>query len=236
MEKHILLEQLQILLRSVPDWDNFKPSSATDQEWLGRAYALVHRWRPMEADMSFSSSTTYLTTATMRNMGVNTIMGLIHRAIQDIKVDLECNPKQVFGPGAVYDFFKAYSDLMETAKSTILIVDPYLDIAIFDAYIGRIKAVVKIMLLSARTKYENDLRVAFKKYEAQHNRGIQIRLANNPIHDRVTIIDSKTCWVLGQSIKDAASKSPTYMVPISQDYVDLKIAEYDKIWGSSIDL
>lgn len=235
MEEHILLEQLQILLRSVPDWDKFQPSSGQDQEWLGRAYALIRRWRPIEADVSFSSSTIYLTNATMKNIGVNAIMGLIHRAIQDIKVDLESNPKQVFGPGAIYDFYKAYVDLIETAKSTILIVDPYLDAAIFDAYVGRIKSVVKIMLLSAKTKYENDLRIAFKKYEAQHKRGIQVRLAS-PIHDRVTIIDSKACWVLGQSIKDAASKSLTYIVPISQDYVDLKIAEYEKIWNSSIDL
>jgi hypothetical protein len=104
---------------------------------------------------------------------------------------------------------------------------------IFDAYLSRIKNNLKIRLLSAHGKTENSLRSAFQKYVAQNGSNTEVHLAENPIHDRVLILDEKSCWLLGQSIKDAAKKSPTYLVPISQDYVDIKICEYEKIWSAS---
>ena len=53
------------------------------------------------------------------------------------------------------------------------------------------------------------------------------------IHDRVIIIDDTACWVLGQSIKDAAKNKPTYIAPLPSDVVTLKEAHYEKIWNAA---
>jgi len=48
------------------------------------------------------------------------------------------------------------------------------------------------------------------------------------VHDRVLIIDARDCWVLGQSVKDAAMKKPTYLVPV--DAVSDMMRLYEDAW------
>lgn len=49
------------------------------------------------------------------------------------------------------------------------------------------------------------------------------------MHDRVLFIDSR-CWVIGQSIKDAAKKKPTYIVEHSSI---LMRHIYEEIWSKA---
>ena len=48
------------------------------------------------------------------------------------------------------------------------------------------------------------------------------------IHDRVIFIDNMACWVVGQSLKDAAKAKPTYLSPLSPDVVSAKLQEYNE--------
>jgi hypothetical protein len=139
MEKNIILNQLLILLKDEPEWSLFNPRDRDCQEWLGRAHALLKRWKPLEVDFAFNSAASFLVHDYMRDSGVNTILGLIHRAIQDIKIEIESKPNQVFGPGAVYDFYIGLSDLLSTCKHSVLIIDPYLDAVTCTLKTGRFK-------------------------------------------------------------------------------------------------
>ena len=50
------------------------------------------------------------------------------------------------------------------------------------------------------------------------------------MHDRHVFADSRG-WIIGQSIKDAARKKPTYMVEISTSAVAAMQAIYEGIWS-----
>jgi hypothetical protein len=61
---------------------------------------------------------------------------------------------------------------------------------------------------------------------------VEVRTSQG-IHDRVVFVDGRSCWVLGQSIKDAAKSKPTYIAPIAADATQLKLADYEKIWATA---
>lgn len=139
------------------------------------------------------------------------------------------NGGQAFGPGAVYDFFRALNDLVASATTQILIVDPYLDADVFHSYLQSLKPGVSVRLLA--TKHIDNVRVAAEKYRAQFCAKVELRRSTG-IHDRVIFVDDDQCWVLGASIKDAAKK-PTYLAPISADVAIGKREHYEAIWAAS---
>ncbi len=47
-------------------------------------------------------------------------------------------------------------------------------------------------------------------------------------------IDEKTCWILGQSIKDAATGKPTYLAPFND--VDSIKPHYENIWSKATEI
>jgi len=136
----------------------------------------------------------------------------------------------MFGPGAVYDFFKAFRELLASANQTILIVDPYLDEQIFDAYIGSVAQNVAVRRLAGNRA--TSLRPALAKFIDQSRMSIEVRVSD-AIHDRVLFLDNRSCWVLGQSIKDAAKTKPTYLIPLDHDTAKLKKAVYQGIWDTA---
>jgi len=56
---------------------------------------------------------------------------------------------------------------------------------------------------------------------------------SDSIHDRVLFLDDISCWVLGQSIKDAAGTKPTYLAPLDAEMTRLKKVDYEKIWTTA---
>ena len=158
------------------------------------------------------------------------LMGILYRALADLQLDTPSKPDQAFGPGAVYDFFKALRDLLSTASQTVMVVDPYLDDQVFDTYISGISSTASVKLLT--TKAGEQFRPALDRYRSQHSQDIQVR-KTKAIHDRVVMIDGNSCWVLGQSINNAAKFKPTYIAPVSPDTAAEKIRTYEGIWNDS---
>ena len=58
------------------------------------------------------------------------------------------------------------------------------------------------------------LRSLAAKFSARNSVQFEAR-STSAIHDRVIFIDGRDCWVIGQSIKDAAMKKPTYLLPVT---------------------
>jgi hypothetical protein len=232
MDTVALLVELQALANDAPDFGLYSPSSRVHLEWLGKTYALIRHWNSIEA-ISFAHSSDMLSVNATRHMSVAVVLGTLHRAIAAVKLQVPAHPNQVFGPGAVYDFYKALRDLLASATGAVLVLDPYLDEHIFDTYLSAISQTVAIRLL-ARTN-STALRPALDKFLAQSSRAVDIR-RSSVLHDRVIFIDGRTCWVLGQSIGVAAKSQPTYLAPLTVDAVPLKLAFYETIWAEAVDL
>lgn len=204
MDKKILLSELHMLLDDSPSFEDFGASSQPHFAWLGKAHALIVRWNPSEA-RRLGSAIDLLGFDLTRGTGISQIMAILHRAVADLELATPNTPEQVFGPGAVYDFYKAFKDLIEIATTSLFIIDPYLDDEIFDAYLSSLSRPTSIRLLTR--KHVQSLKPAVDKFNAQTKRNVVIKKSDY-LHDRVVFIDDRSCWVLGHSIKHAATKNP----------------------------
>jgi hypothetical protein len=158
------------------------------------------------------------------------MLGTVHRALADLELRVSRDGGHAFGAGAVYDFFKALSKLLSSAQTSLLILDPYMDALVFDEYLSKTSPGVGIRLLVG--KASADLRAAATRFNAQQQSTVEVR-SSKSIHDRAIFIDGQVCWVLGQSIKDAAVKKDTYLAPLSPDVADIKLVHYEHLWSEA---
>lgn len=226
MEPHVLLAQLRSLLDRAPDFNALRGVPLEHSMWLGQAFALVSRWDRFEA-VSFKTASDFLMGGINREMNIAKVFGAIHRAIADLELKASLSKDQAFGPGAVYDFFRALNEVMSSAMQSLLVVDPYLDATIFDAYLSNSLAGVAIRILLGKSSV--DLKAAADAFSKQHGRVVELRVSSE-IHDRLIFVDGGVCWVLGQSIKDAAVRKATYLAPLSPDVASFKLVVYERLW------
>ena len=137
---------------------------------------------------------------------------------------------QAYGPGAVYDFMRDLREALKSATRTLLMVDPYVDDDIFDAYVSTVQTSVAVRILTRTVS--SSVKSTLAAFTKQHATRVEMR-TTNAIHDRVVFVDGRACWVLGQSIKDAAKNKPTYLLPLSEDIAQLKLSHYEPIWNAA---
>jgi hypothetical protein len=229
MEPEIQLANLRALLERMPNFDEYSPASQEHLLWLGHGHALIQRWDSYEA-IGFRLACDFMPMGVNRSTNISNVIGTIHRAIADLELKVPDKGKVAFAAGEVYDFFKELNNLINSADSSIFIIDPYLDHTVFDQYVVSKKSNVTVRLLIS--KNAENVKAAAEKYRSQHGEILEVR-KNRKIHDRVIFIDDFSCWVVGQSIKDAAKAKPTYLSPLSPDVVSIKLQEYNEIWNNS---
>ena len=165
---------------------------------------------------------------------INEIKGQIADAIETLKLDLELEGRSdignVYDPGEVYKFFKDLKDVIESASEEILPVDPYFNGKAFDDHLSTIGPGKPIKILAEQ--YADDVRAYAAKHVQQHGTNIKIRRSKE-LHDRLVIVDNSDCWVVGGSIKDAAAKSPTYLLPIQPQIAQAKRDIYSGVWDGA---
>jgi len=229
MTPHVLLEKFRSLLQSMPPLEGRGHYTQEQFTWLGKANAVMHEWDEMQS-IPFKAAVNGLIHNIDRPGNYGVVVAFIHDVIARVEHLLPQNGGQAFGPGAAYDFFRALNDLVASATTQILIVDPYLDAEVFQGYLQSLKHSVSVRLLA--TKYIDNVRVAAEKYRAQFCTNVELRRSTD-IHDRVIFVDDDQCWVLGASIKDAALKKPTYLAPVAADVAVEKRKQYEAIWTAS---
>jgi hypothetical protein len=229
MKPEVLLAQLRALFERAPDFEQYSATSRDHMIWLGQAHALVSRWNTLEA-VSFKSASDFLPMELVRDNNVAKVFGIIQRAIADLELQIPDSPSSVFGVGEVYDIFRALNEVISSAEKSIFIIDPYLDGSVFDHYLTARKPEVSVRLLL--TKKANELKPAVEKYISQHGPVLEVK-KSRAVHDRVIFIDNYVCWVLGQSLKDAAKAKPTYLAPLAPDVVPAKLKDYEDIWAEA---
>ena len=230
MDAVVLLAELRALCAETPDFATYTPTSRVHLEWLAKTHALLLRWEQTEAGY-FRDSCDWLPSTLMRDVSVGKILGILHRAVADLELRVPNSPNQVFGPGAVYDFVRALRGVLNSATSSLLVVDPYLDDQIFDAYLSTVEQNVSVRLLTS--DHAKSLGPSVRAFVAQKQIPVEVRISRS-IHDRVVFVDDRSCWVLGQSVKDAAKTKPTYLAPLSSDAAKLKRPAYEQLWSTAI--
>lgn len=104
-----------------------------------------------------------------------------------------------------HDAYVEIRRILQAAKKSITVVDPYLDQTIFTLLASTLQPEMTIRLLTS--KVPADFHLEAKVWRAQHS-GITLDVrTTREFHDRFVVLDDFTCWHVGASIKDAGSKA-----------------------------
>ncbi len=107
----------------------------------------------------------------------------------------------VFCNGQIFDSYKFVSDLIRKAKTSIVLVDNYVDdsvLSMLDKRKSNVSATIYTQSISKQ------LTLDLQKHNAQYA-PIDVRVMTN-FHDRFLFIDEKTIYHIGASIKDLGKK------------------------------
>ncbi len=114
----------------------------------------------------------------------------------------EIQPRQgIFFDGQVFDAYQFVSDLFRTARKSIIIIDNYIDDTVL-THLGKRNKNVKVTIFTRAVSRQ--LALDIKKFNEQYP-PVEVKEFNNS-HDRFLIIDDKTVYHFGASLKDLGKK------------------------------
>ena len=220
-----LICRLHKLKESLPDAEAIDPYSSELLSQLGEAEVLVGMYNKMDA-IEINSNIKFLS-----NYPTHCYL-LILKTISKTLYELEIkypkqDTKQVYASGDAYEFYHDFKAVVLAAKQSILIIDPYINNELFDLYIEKLPDAIECHVLL--NKVNDTIRILIDKLKLSPSRRIEVK-SSTEIHDRVVFIDKRQCWILGQSIKDAAMKKPTYFLQLPDDLAIDKLKYYEQIW------
>jgi len=130
-----------------------------------------------------------------------------------------------YEPGDEYGFYRDLKAIVGFATNELFVIDNYLDTQLFDVYMENVSSSIAVRVLT--NQVGDPLRAVAEKFAQQGK--FELR-SSKDVHDRVVFADNR-CWVIGQSIKDAARKKPTYIVEHSGAATMKGI--YESIWAGA---
>ena len=123
-------------------------------------------------------------------------------AILDAIEEKEIKPKQgIFFEGQIFDAYKFVSDLFRSAKTSILIIDNYVDDTVL-THLTKKKKTVKVSIYTKNLSEQ--LKLDAEKFNSQY-KNVTLEKFNKS-HDRFIIIDDKDIYHFGASLKDLGKK------------------------------
>ena len=133
-----------------------------------------------------------------KQIGTDRKFEKIFKAIEEKSI----TPKQnIFYNGQVFDAYTLIADIIRSAKKSIILIDNYVDDTVFKQLAKRDKNVKAVIYSKADNKIiKQDLQAHNKQYPK-----IELRKLTTA-HDRFLIIDDRTVYHFGASLKDAGKK------------------------------
>jgi hypothetical protein len=232
-----LYARLRALVEEMPDLAN-GPITREKNQWLGRAITLVRLTGDTGNTVSLGVAAQSLNTSSMRAYNAQTIATAVYQAFAQAELNAPAAVKGTFIPaGHPFTAFTAVGNVLKTAKTDILIVDPYIDETVLWDYVTLAPESVTVRILT-EGNYKHSLKPAAQRWVQQFGakRPLHVRLATTKLHDREIFIDGAKAWNAGQSLKDLAKKSHTGLSQHDGELGARKIAAYQDIWDASTPL
>jgi len=229
-----LYQQLGAHIASAPDLLRTGDEPET-MRWLGQAHAFVQQADRLEA-MELKSSMGFLSTPTMMDKAVRDIMHCLYRVLSKIELAVPAASAGAFIPVASpFDAFAAVAKVFSSALTDVLVVDPYLDERMLTDFAPTVPEGVRVRLMTDQQSLKPSLAPAVLRWSEQYGttRPLEARVAPpRSLHDRIIFIDGVEAWLLTQSFKDLAVRSPATLAKVDTDTALLKIGAYESIWSS----
>jgi len=232
-----LYTQIGRLLESAPPLVEGDVDSPAVRLWVARAHALIAAVGVGTDAAKFSIEVDgRLGAHVWHESAVSSLFRMLYRALAHCELRSPAAAAGAFIPvGNSFDAFAALSKIMQTATSDVLIIDPYMDETALTEFGHAVSAGVSLRLLTDESTSRPSLVPAVQKWVQQHgsNRPLAARRAvARQLHDRALFVDGKRAWILTQSLKDFAKRSPAEIVR-ADDTASMKIAAYEAIWAAA---
>jgi hypothetical protein len=229
--------RLRALVEEMREFDFVNgPIPIEMHQWLGRAVAVIGLIDPVAAvQLQFHAKELH---GYLGHKKSHAIAAIVYQAFGKAELNAPAAVKGTFIPaGHTFTAFTAVGNVLKTAKTGILIVDPYIDETVLSEYVTLAPESVTVRLLT-EANYKRSLKPAAERWVQQFGakRPLHLRLATMKLHDREIFIDGAKAWNVGQSLKDLAKKSHTGLSQHDEELGARKIAAYQDIWDASTPL
>ena len=227
-----LLSEVEDILRIAPTIEEFVRDSGSDKHlaWLGRAAAAIKRW-----DIAYTPRVSAVLANipfdgyVVCNEALATLKVLLQQAKADLRAELG-RGSLVVAEGQVFEYFDELRKVIETARTDVFFVDPYLDAEFVSRYLPYVAEGASIRLLGGPKKRAT-LLPAVDSFAQQSGRPVAVRLSDR-LHDRYLFIDEATCYLSGASFKDGAKNAPAVLTQIT-DAFQAMWDTYQRRWNDS---
>ncbi|MCE1189866.1 MAG: ORF6N domain-containing protein [Ignavibacteria bacterium] len=127
--------------------------------------------------------------------------GKINKLLNSLQSN-ELKPRQgIFFDGQIFDAYKLISHIIRTAEESLILIDNYIDDTVLTLFTKRKKGVrTTIYCKSVSGVLKQDIAKFNSQYET-----IEVKELNTA-HDRFLILDEKTIYHFGASLKDLGKK------------------------------
>jgi hypothetical protein len=129
---------------------------------------------------------------------------------------------------ATHTFDKFLRKTLAEAKGQVLVADSWVDETVFDNVLDVIPRTVSVKVIYAQARGAFLPRA--KRFATEYPKFVSRRY--KALHDRFIIVDEKA-YVLGPSIKDAASNSPALIVDLGTREKRLLESFFHQLWGQA---
>jgi hypothetical protein len=226
-----LINRLKSLRDKLPPVEELDVGSPELLASLGELEALVGMWDKMDA-IAVNTKTQFI--HIMKESNYLQILGVISKVLHELEIKYpEDDKKQVYAAGEAYDFYSDFRAIVLSAQKSVFLIDPYTNEEVFNLYIDKLPSEISCRVLLG--KLNDNLRAVIEKLKLSPNRKIEVKRSKG-MHDRVVFIDDSQCWLLGQSIAEAAKKKPTYLVELPEELTPEKLSYYESIWDHANDV
>jgi len=237
MDSEALYRTLANLAATMPDFQNPRTLSRDDQQWLGRAAAAIEEVGDLSDKVAFAIQAGNIGDIRFHGAAVRQIGVLLHRALARAELSAPTAVQGSFVPvGHQFDALVALGKVLDRARNEVMIVDPYMDISALSEFCPLVTSGVPIRLLTDQHGVKPNLRPAVAAWKLQHgdSKPLEAR-ATEPklLHDRLILLDQSEAWILTQSLKDFAARSPGSITQADATSAELKINYYAGLWNIS---
>jgi hypothetical protein len=166
------------------------------------------------------------------NEQIEGFVSVLRSAKEQLEWKLPQDSQHFMASGSQHDAYVNLRNIVQTARSEIIIVDNYVDETLW-TLLTNVPSTAKISVLTMQT--QKDFALEAKKFVAQHKNTVEIR-KRSQVHDRFIIIDGSTVWHLGPSIKDAGAKAALMSAIQGLIVKAAAIQEVTNLWNSATPL
>lgn len=229
-------------IRTMPPFENSEtgePLTRAQVAWQARAVALIELQGHLSDVNAFSTAMTRSRSSMSRAGAGLSFFQLLTTAATREELKMAPGARGTFIPlGDHFDALRAITDVLQGAANDLLIVDPYADDSILHRFARSANEGVRIRVLRDSRYQEIGAKLLVAKdawiRQFGNQRPLEIRSApRGALHDRFISQDSQTVFLVSQSLKDLAERSPATIQKTDQHITDEKIAAYEALWQAA---